>query len=103
MNERIYKQARFQFFGVWGISIGIPLVFMWLWGFVIPSESAISLPIWVAACAGIVLAIGVHFWLRKVFSKYSLVGTAIYAMYQKERKLDLAEKTQRRQQTGPVA
>ena len=88
MNERIYQSVRLQHWLLWTVTIAIPFVVALLFSGLISETSKFHMPLWIAILTGVAISLGVHLLLRRRFKLARLHGTAIYFMYQRERKME---------------
>lgn len=91
MNERIYRSARLQYFGLWTVTIALPFLVTWLLTVILPNTSKFHLPLWGAILTGLAIAFGAHFLMRRLSKHVYLFGTAIYDLYKRERKMEASQ------------
>jgi len=87
MNERIYQSVRLQYWLLWTVTIALPFLVTYLFCGVFPETSQFHLPLWGGLLAGIGLSVAIHFIIRRLLKHLYLYGTAVYALYRRERKL----------------
>ncbi|NNE91565.1 MAG: hypothetical protein HKN23_07950 [Verrucomicrobiales bacterium] len=88
MNEGIYRSAQVQFILMWVITITIPFVVGFGFDLLAPNGTRYVSGFGQAFGIGVIPAVVIHFILRKSFRHVYLIGSAIYASYKKERKLE---------------
>ena len=88
MNEGIYRSAQVQYVAMWIITIAVPFFIAFAFDLFAPEGTRYVSGFWSAFGIGVIVAIGVHFALRKTFRHVYLIGSAIFESYKKERKLE---------------